>query len=76
MEDNVLNRDAPTNVLGSYPLPRQSSVSWAETLVNVREIDDIATIEWTDDRIVELINVYNVALLLTGRVIWAIFSHP
>ena len=67
-EEYLLQRDTSA-VLGSYPLPRQSSVSWAETLVNVREIDGIATIEWTDERISELIHTYAIALLLTARVI-------
>ena len=64
---------ANRNPLGSYPLPRQSSVSWAETLVNVREIDDVAAIEWTDDRITELIHAYLVALLRTARIIAGCF---
>lgn len=64
---------ANRNSLGSYPLPRQSSVSWAETLVNVREIDDVAVIEWTDDRITDLIHAYLVALLRTARIIAGCF---
>lgn len=58
------------NNLGSYPLPRQSSVSWAETLVNVREIDTIDP-EMSDEKIQEYIQYYLVALLLTARVITA-----
>lgn len=67
-EEYIPGRDV-NSVLGSYPLPRQSSVSWAETLVNVREIDGIATIQWTDDRVTGLMHTYAVALLLTARIV-------
>jgi len=67
-EEYIPGRDV-NSVLGSYPLPRQSSVSWAETLVNVREIDGIATIQWTDDRVSGLMHTYAVALLLTARIV-------
>lgn len=64
----------PAHALGSYPLPRQSSVSWAETLVNVREIDSLAP-ELSDDKIQEYVQYYLVALLLTARVISACLLH-
>ncbi len=68
-EEYIPQRDT-TSVLGSYPLPRQSSVSWAETLVNVREIDGLAAIQWMDGRVLELLHTYTVVLLLTARVIY------
>lgn len=64
----------PAHALGSYPLPRQSSVSWAETLVNVREIDSLAP-ELSDDKIQEYVQYYLIALLLTARVISACLVH-
>lgn len=63
------HRPAATT-LGSYPLPRQSSVSWAETLVNVREIDSLG-LEMSDERVQEYVRYYLVCLLLTARVISA-----
>ena len=68
-EEYIPQRDT-TSVLGSYPLPRQSSVSWAETLVNVREIDGLAAIQWMDGRVLELLHTYTVVLLLTARIIY------
>ena len=72
-EEYVLSREV-SNVLGSYPLPRQSSVSWAETLVNVREIDEMAAIEWNDDGLKDIMNVYLVCLLLTLRIVAGCFG--
>lgn len=62
----------PVTTLGSYPLPRQSSVSWAETLVNVREIDPLGS-EISDEKIQEYFHYYLIALLLCARILVACF---
>ena len=73
--ESSLTEDIPqyneaSSSLGSHPLPRQSSVSWAETLVNIREIDALVP-ELSDEKIHQYVEYYLVALLLSARIISA-----
>jgi len=64
--------DGPGRVaLGSFPLPRQASVSWAENLELVQEIRADGQLQ--EEHFKEMTRYFLVALLLTGRIFYKIF---
>ena len=63
--------DGPGRVaLGSFPLPRQASVSWAENLELVQEIRADGQLQ--EEQFKEMTRYFLVALLLTGRIFYKI----
>lgn len=63
--------DGPDRVaLGSFPLPRQASVSWAENLELVQEIRADGQLQ--EEQFKEMTRYFLVALLLTGRIFYKI----
>eukprot|EP00889_Picochlorum_renovo_P004377 jgi/Picre1/31407/NNA_006759.t1 len=62
--DTDIGQQSPRRSLSSHPLPRQSSVSWAKTLVNVKEIE-----EPLEKKFMEYVEYYLTALLLCARLI-------
>ena len=63
--DTDLGQQSPRRSLSSHPLPRQSSVSWAKTLVNVKEIEE----PLENKQSMEYVEYYLTALLLCARLI-------
>lgn len=62
--DTDIGQQSPRRSLSSHPLPRQSSVSWAKILVNVKEIE-----EPLEKKFMEYVEYYLTALLLCARLI-------
>ncbi|WPT10950.1 hypothetical protein PSENEW3n2_00002122 [Picochlorum sp. SENEW3] len=67
--DTDIGQQSPRRSLSSHPLPRQSSVSWAKTLVNVKEIE-----EPLEKKFMEYVEYYFTALLLCARLILLCFT--
>ncbi|KAI8110251.1 hypothetical protein M9435_001930 [Picochlorum sp. BPE23] len=68
-DTDIGQQQSPRRSLSSHPLPRQSSVSWAKTLVNVKEIE-----EPSEKKFMEYVEYYLTALLLCARLILLCFT--